>query len=113
MQKALAQVEDAEDVIAARRAAEEERAELREFEDDEGEDGDAASLLPKAEWEDELTVVQKYALHFLQDVAPVIDYEELRRQHEAIEREEKQWETQQKSMVRALCSAPRPRLTRV
>jgi len=118
-QNVLAQVEDETDAEATKRALEEEKHEFDdEFSDDEKtknrnkknnheKHADAAEpkkkkkkkILEKSDWEDQLTPVQKYALHFLENINPVIDEEALVSQTEALELNEQKWAKTQREKI--------------
>jgi hypothetical protein len=121
----LAQAEEIEDASAMKNVLEEQQQIVREFSDDEDQptkpkkpqkeevfeskEEEAyrkkfaekkraliASLVGKADWEDSLSKIQQYALHFLQNINPVFDEQSLIAQHKALAVNQQKWEKEHK-----------------
>jgi hypothetical protein len=122
----LAQAEEIEDASAMKDVLEEQQQIVREFSDDEDQpikpkktvtkeeifeskEEQAyqqefkrkkreliANLVGKADWEDSLSKIQQYALHFLQNIDPIFDEQSLINQHKALAVNQQKWEKEHK-----------------
>jgi len=125
----LAQAEEIEDASAMKNVLEEQQQIVREFSDDEDQpikpkkpvqkeevfeskEEQAyqqefkrkkreliASLVGKADWEDSLSKIQQYALHFLQNIDPIFDEQSLIAQHKALAINQQKWEKEHKQQA--------------